>query len=64
MRKRFHQLGKGAVPSNEYRRFVVTNEEATRLCMPRMERVRTFLRSKHPEVVAARGKVEEARLNF
>ncbi|CAJ1087327.1 PREDICTED: ubiquitin carboxyl-terminal hydrolase CYLD-like [Xyrichtys novacula] len=29
-----------------------------------MERVRTPLRSKHLEVVAERGKVEEARLNF
>ena len=27
-------------------------------------RVRASLRSKHPEVIAAQGKVEEARLNF
>ena len=46
--KRFQQLDKGTVPSNKYRRFVA-NEEATRLCVPRMERVRTSLRSKHPE---------------
>ena len=32
--------------------------------MPMMERAKTSQRSKHPEVVAARGKVEEARLNF
>lgn len=64
MRKHFQQLDKGAEPSNEYRRFIVANEEATRLCVPMMERVRTSLRSKHPEVVAAWGKVEEARLNF
>ena len=32
--------------------------------MPMMERAGTSLRSKHPEVVAARGKVEDARLNY
>ncbi|XDV26400.1 hypothetical protein PO909_030130 [Leuciscus waleckii] len=46
------------------RRFVTVNKEATRLCVPKMEKVRTSLRSKHPEVIAARGMVEEARLNF
>lgn len=50
--------------SGEYRRFITANEEATRLCVPRMERSRTSLRSKHPALAAARGKVEEARLNF
>ena len=45
-------------------RFVAANEEATKLCVPMMERIRTSLRSKHPEVVAARGKVEEALLNY
>ncbi|XP_033990665.1 craniofacial development protein 2-like [Trematomus bernacchii] len=64
VRKRFRQLDKGAEPSSEYRRFVVANEEATRLCVPVLDRARTSLRSRHPEVVAARGRVEEARLNF
>ncbi|KAF3837945.1 hypothetical protein F7725_009713 [Dissostichus mawsoni] len=64
VRKRFRQLEKGAEPSSEYRRFVVANEEATRLCVPVLDRARTSLRSRHPEVVAARGRVEEARLNF
>ena len=54
----------GAEPSNEYSRFVVANEEATRLCVPVQDRARTSKRSKHPEVVAARSRVEEARLNF
>lgn len=31
VRKRFRQLDKGAEPSSEYRRFIVANEEATRL---------------------------------
>ncbi|KAK1901071.1 Craniofacial development protein 2 [Dissostichus eleginoides] len=35
-----------------------------RLCVPVLDRARTSLRSRHPEVVAARGRVEEARLNF
>ncbi|KAK1874662.1 Craniofacial development protein 2 [Dissostichus eleginoides] len=64
VRMRFRQLDKGAEPSSEYRRFVVANEEAPRLCVPVLDRARTSLRSKHPEVVAARGRVEEARLNF
>ncbi|KAK1883300.1 Craniofacial development protein 2 [Dissostichus eleginoides] len=64
VRKRFRQLDKGAEPSSEYRRFVVANEEATRLCVPMLDRARTSLRSRHPEVVAARGRVEEARINF
>ncbi|XP_034092751.1 craniofacial development protein 2-like [Gymnodraco acuticeps] len=64
VRKRFRQLDKGAEPSSEYRRCIVANEEATRLCVPVLDRARTTLRSRHPEVVAARGRVEEARLNF
>ena len=64
VRKRFRQLDKGADPSSEYRRFVAANEEATRVCVPVLDRARTSLRSRHPEVVAARGRVEEARLNF
>ncbi|XP_075333123.1 uncharacterized protein LOC142391235 [Odontesthes bonariensis] len=64
VRKRFLQLDREVDPSGEYRRFVSANEEASRLCVPMMERVLTSMRSKHPEVVAARGKVEEARLNF
>lgn len=43
VRKRFQQLDKGAEPSNEYRRFVVANEEATRLYVPIMERVKMSL---------------------
>ncbi|XP_034053142.1 craniofacial development protein 2-like [Gymnodraco acuticeps] len=64
VRKRFWQLDKGAEPSSEYRIFVVANEEATRLCVPVLDRARTSLRSRHPEVVAARSRVEEAHLNF
>ncbi|XP_056102439.1 craniofacial development protein 2-like [Rhinichthys klamathensis goyatoka] len=64
VRRRFQQLDRGAEASSEYRRFVTVNEEATRLCVPKMEKVRTSLRSKHPEVIAARGMVEEGRLNF
>lgn len=64
VRRRFQQLDRGAEASGEYRRFVTVNKEATRLCVPKMEKIRTSLRSKHPEVIAARGMVEEARLNF
>lgn len=48
----------------EYTHFVTAHKGAAKLCAPMFDRVRTSLRSKHPEVVAARGKVEEARLNF
>lgn len=51
-------------PSSEYKRFVAANEEATRLCVPVLDKIRTPLRSRHPEVAAARGRVEEARLGF
>ncbi|KAK1874666.1 Craniofacial development protein 2 [Dissostichus eleginoides] len=50
VRKRFRQLDKGAEPSSEYRRFVVANEEAPRLCVPVLDRARTSLRSRHTEV--------------
>lgn len=59
----FHQLGEGADPSKEYRRFVAANEEATRACVPVLDKTRSSLRSKHLEVVTARGKVEKARLD-
>ena len=37
VRKGFQQPDKEAEPSNEYRKCVAANEEATRLCVPRME---------------------------
>lgn len=58
----FQQLDEGAEPGKEYRRFVAANEEATRTCLPVLDKTKSSLRSKHPEVVAARGKVEKARL--
>ena len=64
VRKRFQQLDQGADPSNEYKRFTAANEEATKLHVPMMERIGTSLRSRHPEVVAARGRVEDACLNY
>ena len=62
--RRFQLLDEGEEPSSEYERFVVANEEATRLYVPVLDKAKSTLRSKHPEVVAARGKVEEARLGF
>ena len=64
VRKRFQKLDMGAEPSSEYIRFVAANQEATKLCVPMMERISTSRRSKHPDVVAARQNVEEARLIF
>ncbi|XP_049332441.1 uncharacterized protein LOC125800254 [Astyanax mexicanus] len=64
VRRQFLQLDREADPSSEYKRFISANEEATRLWVPKMERVRTSMRSKHPEVVVARSRVEEARLSF
>ena len=64
VRNRFQQLDRDAEPSSEYNRFVVAHEEATRLCVPVQDRARTSKRSKHPEVVRARSRVEEAQLNF
>lgn len=34
------------------------------LCVPVLDKIRSTLRSRHPEVAAARGRVEEARLGF
>ncbi|KAJ8406480.1 hypothetical protein AAFF_G00300540 [Aldrovandia affinis] len=64
VRSRFQLLDEGLEPSSEYRRFVVANEEATRLCVPMLDKTRTSLQSRHPDVVVARGRVEEARLGY
>ena len=64
VRNRFQLLDMGAEPSSEYSRFVEANEVATRLCVPVQDRARTSKRSKHPEVVTARSRVEDAQLNF
>ena len=41
---RFQQLDEGAEPSSEYRRFVTANEEATRKCVPVLEKTRSSCR--------------------
>ncbi|KAJ8373004.1 hypothetical protein AAFF_G00272410 [Aldrovandia affinis] len=64
VRSRFQLLDEGLEPSSEYRRFVVTNKEATRLCVPVLDKTRTSLQSRHPDIVVARGRVEEARLGY
>ena len=64
VRNRFELLGGEEDPNAMYERFVEANVEATKECVPVMERVRTSPRSKHPEVVAARKEVEEARQSF
>ncbi|KAJ8417432.1 hypothetical protein AAFF_G00286590 [Aldrovandia affinis] len=64
VRSRFQLLDEGLEPSSEYRRFVVANEEATRLCVPVLDKTRTSLQSRHPDVVVACGRVEEARLGY
>ena len=64
IRSRFQALDEGEELSSEYRRFVAANEEATRLCVPVQDKTRSSLRSRHPEVVAARARLEEARLSF
>ncbi|KAJ8384844.1 hypothetical protein AAFF_G00197540 [Aldrovandia affinis] len=47
-----------------YERFLSTSEEATRKWVPTKGRHRASPRSKHPEVVRARTRVEEARRSF
>ncbi|KAJ8384891.1 hypothetical protein AAFF_G00196990 [Aldrovandia affinis] len=47
-----------------YKRFVAAHVEATRECVPVMEKTGTSSRSKHLEVVAAREKVLDARQSF
>lgn len=47
-------------PNTMYRHFVTANVDASRICVPVMERIRISPRSRHPEVVVAHGKVEEA----
>ena len=54
VRNRFQLLGEEEEPNGKYRRFVAANAEATRLCVPVMERYRVSLRSRHPEVVVAK----------
>ncbi|KAJ8372628.1 hypothetical protein AAFF_G00280930 [Aldrovandia affinis] len=64
VRSRFQLLDEGLEPSSENRRFVVANKEATRLCVPVLDKTRTSLQSRHPDVVVACGRVEEARLGY
>ncbi|KAJ8397433.1 hypothetical protein AAFF_G00439820 [Aldrovandia affinis] len=64
VRNRFQLLATEEGPSTAYERFVAANMEATRECVPTMERIRVSPRSRHPEVVQARAKVEEARRSF
>ena len=64
VRNRFQLLGVEESPNAMYMRFVAAHEAATRECVPTLEKARISLRSKHPEVVAARGKVVDARQSF
>ena len=55
-------LDEGVKFSSEYSRFVATNEEATRLCVAMQDKTRITLQSRHPQVVASQGRVEDALL--
>ncbi|KAJ8389329.1 hypothetical protein AAFF_G00121940 [Aldrovandia affinis] len=48
----------------DFERFVAANVEATKECVPTTERIRVSPRFRHPEVVQAHAKVEEARRSF
>lgn len=47
-------------PEATYDRFVKANIEATRECVPVVEKTRAPPRSRHPDVIAARDKVVKA----
>ncbi|KAJ8384488.1 hypothetical protein AAFF_G00205090 [Aldrovandia affinis] len=64
VRNRFQLLAMEEGPSTAYERFVAANVEATRECVPTTERIRVSPRSRHPEVMQAHAKVEEARRSF
>ncbi|KAJ8405057.1 hypothetical protein AAFF_G00329780 [Aldrovandia affinis] len=61
VRNRFRLLDVEEGPNAMYERFVAAHVEATRECVPVMEKTRTSSRSKHLEVVAAHEKVMDAR---
>ena len=44
--------------------FLAANEEATRRWVPTKRRMRTLLLSKHPNVIQARARMEEARRSY
>ncbi|KAJ8351146.1 hypothetical protein SKAU_G00226220 [Synaphobranchus kaupii] len=64
VRNRFQMLDVEEGPNAMYDRFVTAHVKATRECVPVMEKTRTSPRSRHPEVVAAREKVVNARRSF
>ncbi|KAJ8367026.1 hypothetical protein AAFF_G00333840 [Aldrovandia affinis] len=63
VRGRLHLLAEEGEPTT-YERFLSASEEATRKWVPTKGRHRASPRSKHPEVVRARTRVEEARRSF
>lgn len=60
VRNCFQLLAVEEEPNTMCGRFVFENMEASRICQPVMKRIGLSPRSRHPEVVAAHGKVEEA----
>ncbi|ELU02058.1 hypothetical protein CAPTEDRAFT_218117 [Capitella teleta] len=60
VRNRFQILEDEEDPSSRYQRFIEANMEATRTCVPRRKRVKASSSSKHPDIVQAREKMEEA----
>ncbi|KAJ8378699.1 hypothetical protein AAFF_G00237480 [Aldrovandia affinis] len=63
VRGRLHLLAEEGEPTT-YERFLSASEEATRKWVPTKGRHRASPRSKHPEVVRKRTRVEEARRSF
>ena len=57
---RFQILEEEEDPSERYQRFIEANKEAAQACVPKRRRVKASLCTKHPDVLTARQKVEEA----
>ena len=64
MRNRFQILDQEEDPTERYQRFMEANKEATEICVPKRKRSKKTLLSKHPEIVEAREKMEEASQNY
>lgn len=64
MTNSFPSLATKEGPSTAYEWFVATNVEVTRECVLKMDRIKVWPRSQHPEVVHTRGKVDKATRCF
>ena len=64
VRNRFQPLSEEEDPDTRNNRLLTAHKEAAEECIPVMKRSRTSLRSRHPEVVAAREEAMKTKMSY